>query len=207
MAKTMTASQMTDGQIDNAVAKFRNALRKNRKKFGSEAVQQVLGADNLGMRLLEPFRDLVEAVSKLIFRTVKVDRSLIGKAALDATGRRQDVDDKKVVATMPQGKGDEVELIFIKNLCFRTDPEVNQLLGEHGLVPADPHELAAFNAANPEFADDHPNATHWLNSTGEWCFICFHRWDHDGRDVYVGRNDGTWDGCWWFAGRRKPLKK
>ena len=45
-------------------------------------------------------------------RTVPVDRSLSPEAAIAATGRYQDVMNL-VVASMPQGKGDEVEIIFI----------------------------------------------------------------------------------------------
>ncbi|GMU73997.1 MAG: hypothetical protein AMXMBFR44_1960 [Candidatus Campbellbacteria bacterium] len=63
MAKTMIASSVTDGQIDNIVARLRDALRKHRGAFDSEVVQIVLGLENLGMHLLEPFQALVNAES------------------------------------------------------------------------------------------------------------------------------------------------
>ena len=68
MAKTMIASGMTDGQIDNVVNKLRDALRKHRDEFGADPAQQVIGRENLGMELLAPFRALVEAESEFIVR-------------------------------------------------------------------------------------------------------------------------------------------
>src|SRR3990167_4179491 len=105
MAKTVIASQqsMTDGQFENLVDKFRAAVRKHRGEFDSDAVQQVLGVENLGMKLLEPFRKLMEVVSKIIVCHVKVDRKLTPQQALDATGRKQYVD-PDVVAGMPRGE-------------------------------------------------------------------------------------------------------
>ncbi|HEY4508887.1 MAG TPA: hypothetical protein VJC13_01220, partial [Candidatus Paceibacterota bacterium] len=73
MAKTMTASEMTDGQIDTAVDSLRAAMRKHRSEIPKDAAQQALGVDNLGMRMFAVFRGLVEAVSNLIIRIVDVD--------------------------------------------------------------------------------------------------------------------------------------
>src|SRR3989338_9632342 len=99
MAETMTASvpaTITDGQIDNTVAKLRDALRKHRTEFDSEITQKVLGVENLGMEILAPFRARVEALSSLITRRVKVDRARTPQQALDATGRRQYIDNNVV---------------------------------------------------------------------------------------------------------------
>jgi len=62
-------------------------LRKHRSEFGSEAAQQVLGLENLGMQLLAPFRVLVEANGSMIIRHVKVNRTRSPQEVLNATGR------------------------------------------------------------------------------------------------------------------------
>ncbi|MBU1083360.1 hypothetical protein KKE14_02905 [Patescibacteria group bacterium] len=199
--KTMTPS-ITTGQIDKATAQFRDALVKHRKEFSSKVVQQVLGTDNLGMRLLEPFRSLVEAVSDLIIRQVKVDRSLTPQEALKATGRKQYVNDN-VVADMPQGEGDEVEVVFFKLGRWIGDNELEKEYELRGLIPHDPISLAAVNEADPDFADEHPNGTHWKDdASGAWCFAAFNRGLVE-RFVGVGRSGDEWGGYWWFAGCRK----
>ncbi len=211
MGQTMTASteskMITDGQIDNVVNKLRDALRKHRAEFELASVQQVLGVDNLGMELLTPFRKRVEAISSLIVRRVKVNRSLTPQEALDATDRKQ-YTDRKVVATMPQGEGDEVDMYF-----FKPSPEAYQngvisddrLAKEFDLrnLKPDPLAQAAVNAADPTFADDRPNGTHWKNQEGKWCFAAFNRWFGDERSVRVDRRGSDWSDYWWFAGLRK----
>ena len=200
----MTPSKITDGQIDKIADQLRYALRKHRDEFGSEAVQQILGTDNLGMRLLEPFRKLVEAVSDLIVRNVAVGRSLTPQEALTATGRKQYVDDE-VVATMPRGEGNEGETVFFKLDRWVSDDELKKEYELRGLIPEVPYTLAAINAADPAFADNHPSVTHWRDAGGRWCYVAFRRW-HDERRVYVRRYDGQWHDSWWFAGRRDCLR-
>ncbi|HXF43908.1 MAG TPA: hypothetical protein VNK70_00285 [Candidatus Paceibacterota bacterium] len=207
MERTMIASaerqKMTDGQIENVVARLRDALRKHREEFGSEPVQKVLGTDNLGMRLLEPFRQLVEAVSNLIIRRVKVDRSRTPQEALDATGRKQ-YTNRSVVAAMPRGEGEEVEVIFFNLGRYVSDNDLEKEYELRGLMPADPYSLAAVNGADPAFADERPNGTHWKDADGRWCYAAFDRhWD-DGRRVRVNRDGRDWSDDWWFAGLRSP---
>lgn len=60
MAKTMIASPMTYGQIENLVAKYREGLRKHREEFDSKTVQLLLGTDNLGMVSVGSLRKLIE---------------------------------------------------------------------------------------------------------------------------------------------------
>jgi hypothetical protein len=50
----------------------------------------------------------------------------------------------------------------------------------------------ADNAADPAFADEYPNGTHWKNVYDKYCFAAFDRWD-DERRVFVNRGgiDGT----------------
>ena len=211
MAKTMIASMqpITDGQIDNAAAKFRDALRKHRSEFGSEPVQDVLGIENLGMRLLEPFRALVEARSDMIVRVVaKIDRSRTPQEVLDATGRKQ-YTDRTVVEAMPRGTGDKAETVFFTPDTSAydkdgliSDDNLEKEFEFRGLVPEDPYSLAAQNEDDPAFADEHPNVTHWKDASGKWCYATFSRW-RGGRFVFVSRYDRGWDDRWSFAGRRK----
>jgi hypothetical protein len=115
MTKIMNASDvkvMTDGQIENAVSKLRDALRTHRSEISSDVAQQVLGVENLGMLMFEPFRERTEVISNLIVRLVKgINRARTPQEVLDATGRKQ-YTDRKVVDSMPHGEGDEGEVVF-----------------------------------------------------------------------------------------------
>lgn len=206
MTKIMTAAEMTDGQIENAVGKLRDAMRKHRSEITSDVAQQVLGVENLGMMMFTPFRERAEAVSKLIVRKAKVNRSRSQQETLDATGRAQ-YTDRKVVDAMPKGEGDEVEVVFFKpDLSNRngsiSDDDLEKEFELRGLKPADPISVAAVNEADPAFADEKPHGTHWKDAKGNWCCAAFDRWS-DEREVGVDRSDRDWDGRWWFAGVRK----
>lgn len=204
MEQAMIASVkegITDGQIDNVVGKLRDALRKHRSEFPSNVAQSVLGTSNLGMALLAPFRELIEATSNLIVRRASVDRSRTPRAVLDATGRKQYAD-RNVVAAMPKGEGEEVEVYFFKLGRYVSDADLDKEYELRELKPADPYSLAAVNEAHPAFADDHPNGTHWKDANGNWCDAYFFRW-HGGRGLGVGRDGFDWDGFWFFAGLRK----
>lgn len=174
----------------------------DKAKLSEEEAQRVNDTPGLA-KLVSDFiaSSRLDISDDRIIRRVAVDRSLTPQQAIEATGRKKYLTND-VVATMPQGKGSEVELIFIKSNRYRTDPEVDAFLAEHGLVSADPHVLAAFNAADPAFADTHPNSTHWKDAKGKWCYAAFDRW-RGVRDVDVDRNDDKWSDYWWFAGVRK----
>ena len=203
MAKTVTPSvaEMTDGQIDKAVELYRAMLQKHRGELGSEPVQQVLGKPEFVGEMVGVLRKRVEAVSNLIVRRVKVDRSCSPQQALSATGRKQ-YTDRGVVKTMPRGEGEEAEIVFFSLGRYVRDEELEKEYVVRGLKPADPYSLAAVNEADPAFADMYPNSTHWRDSDGKWCYVAFGRW-LDGRSVCVCRDAGGWGGSWWFAGRRK----
>lgn len=208
MAETMTPSEttktsfeMTDGQINKAVDQLRDALRKHRDEFSSEAVQQVLGTGNFGMQLLEPFRKLVEEVikSNLIIRRVTVDRSMTPQEALKATGRTRFFS-VEVVNNMPQGEGDEVEVVLFNLGRLVDDDELDKEFKLRGLVPVDPFTLAAFNAANPTFADEHPNVTYWEDVNNDHCCAVF---DSFCSVRVLCRGGQKWNGRLWFAGVRR----
>lgn len=206
MTKIMTATEMTDGQIENAVGKLRDAMRKHRSEITSDVAQQVLGVENIGMMMFTPFRERAEAVLNLIVRKAKVNRSRSPQEALDATGRAQ-YTDRKVVDAMPKGEGDEVEVVFFKpDLSNRngyiSDDDLEKEFELRGLKPADPVSVAAVNEADPAFADEKPHVTHWKDAKGNWCCAAFSRW-LDKCKVNVDRSGGGWRVSWWFAGVRK----
>ena len=206
MTQIMTAAEMTDGQIENAVNKLRDAMRKHRSEITSDVAQQVLGVENLGMMLFAPFREHVEMVSNYIVRTAKVNRNRSQQEAIEATGRAQ-YTDRKVVDAMPKGEGDEVEVVFFKpDLSERngyiSDDDLEKEFELRGLKPADPVSVATVNEADPAFADEKPHGTHWKDAEGNWCCATFDRWNVE-RKVYVNRYDYDWSGHWWFAGVRK----
>jgi len=197
-SKTITNEQI--GKInDLATAQLRKS------GLPSDFVQEVLKTQGgeLATNLVADLQRRVEAISDLIVRRVTVDRSLTPQDALKAIIGRNQYTDNDVIATMPQGKGKDVEIVFFKLDRYISDDELDKEHELRGTVPADPHELVAFNAANPEFADDHPNGTHWKNANDNWCYIAFHRWYDGGRHVNVHRHRHKWDDYWWFAGRRK----
>jgi hypothetical protein len=210
MTQIMNATEtalMTDGQIENAVSKLRDAMRKHRAGISSEAAQQVLGVENLGMLMFAPFRERVEAISNLIIvPAVVVDCGRSPQQALEATGRVQ-YTDRKVVENMPKAPAVLVEIIFFKPDLSKRNGRIsdNDLEKEYtlrGLEPVDPISLAALNEAAPAFADETPHGTHWKDVNDKWCFATFHRWSGK-RSVNVNRHDNDWDDYWWFAGVRK----
>ena len=204
MTKIMTPSvkTMTAGQIDKAVANYRALLEKHFREFDAEAVQTVLGQEELAGETFAIFRTRVEAISNLVVRTAKVDRTRTAQAALDVTSRKQ-YTDKDVVDAMPQGTGEEVEVVFFNLGRYISDAELDKEYELRVLKPADPYSLSAVNEDDPAFADTKPNATHWKDSNGKWCYAAFHPWDDDERLVPVYRHGHVWNGRWWFAGVRK----
>lgn len=149
----------------------------------------------------------VEAVSNMIVRRVRVDRSRTSQAAIDATGRVQYVNNT-VVDAMPIGEGEEVDVY-----TFKPDPEayvkgvispaeVERQFYLRGLKP-DPRAQAAMNEDDPSFTDEHPNGTQWPRPDGGYDFVTFGRWGVGDRSVRVGRGGFDWPGGWWFAGVRK----
>jgi hypothetical protein len=202
--KNMTASvkQMTDGQINKAVADYRAMLEKHAPQFSSESVQIVLGQPEFVKDQFDLFRRRVEMFSSnLIFRHVTVDRSRNPRASLGMTGRNLHVNDE-VMKTMPKGNGAEVDVVFFKLGHNVGDTDLEKEYELLGLVPADPYSLAKVNEDDPAFADGHPNGTHWKDTEDEWCFATFCRWFGE-RAVGVNRNGHDWRDDWWFAGIRK----
>lgn len=192
---------ITDGQIGKVKELLDAKLRKYKKELPSNLVQQVLGDPKLTDELLSVIRKRIEAISDMIVRTVKVNRNRSAKEALKVTGRNQYVDDS-VVKAMPKGEGEETEVVFFKIGRQVSDDELDKEYELRGLKPADPYSQAAVNEADPAFADEHPNGTHWKDKDGKWCFATFDRFA-DERFVVVSRRGRDWGDGWWFAGVRK----
>lgn len=213
MAQTMIASEedtITDGQIDDLANRLRDAARKHRHEVPRDAAQQALGFDNLGMRLFAAFRELVVAVAGLIVRHVEnIDRAQTPKRAFVATtGRRTLYVNDDVAATMPQGEGASVNLVYFKprpqafdSSGWMSPANLDVEYEFNGLKP-DPRAQAKDNQDNPALADEKPNACQWRDANGKSCFATFNEW-HGERSVYVHRDVNDWNDYWLFAGVRK----
>ena len=199
MAKTMTASQMTDGQIDNVCAKLRDALRKHREEISSKAAQAALGVDNIGMMMFAPFREQADKFTEMIIREVEVDYDIPPEEAIHATKRAEYLNGE-VVATMPRnGKGKKrVKVCFFPLRDYKSVDEVDAMLAERGLKP-DPYALAQVNKEDPAFADERPNGTQWKDERGRHCYVNFRRW-HGKRRVDCDRDGHDWHDRWWIGG-------
>ena len=205
MAQTMTPPVievvgMTDGQINKAVAILRAQLEKHRNELPSAAVQEALRLSTLPHELLAVVRQHVEAVADTIIRRVKVNRGQTPQQMLDATDRTQHTT-ASVVASMPRGSGEEVDVYFFRLGRFVTDDELAQEYEHRGLVP-DQYAQGQVNKKDSVFADKYPNGSHWKDADGNWCYFAFRRW-YVRRVVHVRRRGGVWGGAWWFAGVRK----
>ena len=167
---------ITDGQIGKFNEKIAARLRKNNTEISSDVFQEIVTTDDtLIDEVFAAVRKRVEARSNFIIRTVKVNRNRSAKEALKATGRNLYVTDS-VAKNMPKAETDEVEVILFKIGRQISDNDLEKEYELRGLKPADPYSLAAFNEADPAFADEHPNGTHWKDEDDKWCFAAFVRW-------------------------------
>lgn len=173
-------------------------LEKHTDNFPSDAVQTVLGDPDFAAEQFKIFRDRVEARSGIIVRHFVVDLSLVGMAAIEATGRAKYVN-ADMVASMPGATAPEGKLHFFQPGYYTTAEKVEAEYSKRSLVAVDPTTLCAFNAANPEFADTYPNGTRWKNADRDFCCVCFYRRDGE-RRVAVYPFGPAWFGDYWLAG-------
>lgn len=202
MMQVVTPSEITLGQISKLQETLGAALRKS--GFSQEAVQRVLETQGeaLTAEWLAALQKRVDTQSNQIVRRAAVDRKRSPKAALEATQRNLYVNNS-VVAAMPRGEGEEVEVIFFKvGRRYVSDADLEKEYERRGLKPADPYSLAAVNEVDPTFAVNQPNCTHWKDSSGRWSCIIFDDW-RGRQEVRVCDNDDGWhNNKWWFAGQR-----
>jgi len=199
---TQTDLGITEGHIGKINELNGAVLRKRGGNFRPTDVQLML--ERSGSVLQDRFFSLVEelviATANVIIRTVKVNRSRSPKEMVVALNRAE-YTDNSVVKAIPRGEGDEVMVEFFKLDKYVSDDALALEYQKRGLTP-DPYALAAVNEADPAFADEHPNGTHWKDENGNWCFIACYRFDGE-RDVFVDRLSRDWGGYWWFGGVRK----
>jgi len=206
-ARTQSKS-ITNSQIAQINDRLATQLRNS--GLPAEGVQSVLATPG-GVAIDEMvavLRKRVEANSDLVVRIVSVNRARSGNEALKATSRTLYVA-KDVVDAMPNGEGDQVELVFFKpkpeeytRPGLMSDDDLDKALALRNLGAADPFSVAAHNEADSAFADERPNATHWKDKDDRWCYAAFDRWNGE-RLVGVYRCDGGWGDGWWFVGVRK----
>ena len=199
---TQTDLGITEGHIGKINELNGAVLRKRGGNFRPTDVQLML--ERSGSVLQDRFFSLVEelviATANVIIRTVKVNRSRSPKEMVVALNRAE-YTDNSVVKAIPRGEGDEVMVEFFKLDKYVSDDALALEYQKRGLTP-DPYALAAVNEADPAFADEHPNGTHWKDENGNWCFVAFDR--HGGkRSVGVNRRNRDWRDHWWFGGVRK----
>ena len=196
-----SVSEITAGQI----GKLQEILAARLRKSGlrNDAVQQVLEnqGDEIADEMVGVVRRRVEAVSDMIVRHVKVDRSLTPYEMVAAT-RRAEYVDKAVAKTMPRNEGDEVDIYFFKVGRDVTVVDFAEEYELRGLKP-DYYAQGAVNEADPAFADEHPNGTQWQDKDGNICCLAFNGLDGGRRVVFCNRDRSSWFDYWWFAGVRK----
>jgi hypothetical protein len=222
--KQMTPSRksITDGQIGKINENLSAMLRKRRNELPANIVQYLLEEEvdeTLTAKLFNRLRIEVELLSNIIYRYVKVSRRLSPQEMLNAT-KRNVIIDYEGIDLLPKGEGAEVEIVLFsvpgKDL---TEEELEDEYATRNLRPVDPYSLAALNENDPEFADRHPNCTHWKDQNGAWCSIFF-QWCDNERSIHLYRPDspghkylGVYEtedvgeyieyDDWWFAGIRK----
>lgn len=198
MTNVMTPSEITSGQIGKINDLFAARLRASGLPAG--AVQQVLeqAGGSLASELVAVVRTRVELVSGVIIRRVRVNRLRSPQETIAATGRRQYLNDS-VVAAMPRGEGDEVDVHFFKESRYLSDSALDEAFAKRGLKPADPYSMLAVDEGDPALADDYPHGTHWRDADGKWCYAACYRW-RGGREVFVNRYGLGWGDDWGFAG-------
>ncbi len=185
----MTPSKKDDTITPEKIGKLWELFTARLLKSGlsGSGTQQVIETQGkvLVADLVAVVRKHVEASSDLIVRIVSANRARSGNEALKATGRTLYVT-KDVVDAMPNGEGDNVELVFFKpkpeeytRPGFMSDDDLEKALALRNLNAADPFSVAAHNEADPAFADERPNATHWKDGNDRWCYAAFNRWSDE----------------------------
>lgn len=202
------------------VAKFQEllAVSLRRSALPSVSMQKVLDDD--GKRLVDDLvtsiRSETEKIATVFTRRIKVDRSLSFEEAFHIKlggFNRWDID-KKVVASMPRGIGEKVEVIFFPYSYHIADRELSKEYKKRNLRPVDPYSLAAVNKVYPYLFEHRRNGTHWRDKKGGWYFASFEAiWHGSGFGggysdclISIGCHNERWDGGkeeWWFAGVRK----
>lgn len=198
---------MTTEQAGRMADRLTTRCRKDGLTFSKDIVQDVLEHEGgeLTQEQFEALRRRVERRSEMIVRRTTVNRDQTPKQLIDATGRKEYLNDE-VLKTMPrQDTGterypEEVDMYFFNVGRYLTIDEQERVLAEYGLAP-DYYAQTQVNIDDKSFADKHPNAAQWDNRDGQASYVAFYRSD-GGRFVGCSRYGFDWRVDWWFAGRR-----
>lgn len=200
MTNHVRTQSITNGQIGQINDRLATKLRE--AGLLCEGVQGVLQMTGNAVidEMVAVFRKHVEAQGDIIVRRVRVDRTRTLQEVIVAIDRVSYVDED-VLATMPQGSGDEVDVYFVPTKRYVPAAEVPAFLAQHGLVP-DPRAQASVNEADKAFADQYPNATSW----GDNICLSFNRHRLRGRIVRCSRDERGWTSDWFLSGVPGPCK-
>ena len=158
---------------------------------------------------VEQVQETSEISNLVTVRSARVDRTLTRQQVLDASGCEQVIDQEDVVATIPCGEGEEVEVVF-----FKPDPEAfeNGVISDaalekeyekRGLLP-DPYAQCKVNGDDPDFAGLNMNGCQWKDENGNYCRMHFYPFPGGNRVRVRRMRNGVWDeGLWIFGGVRK----
>lgn len=135
----------------------------------------------------------VNTASGIVRRRVSVDRTITPQDALTLTGHHFFCVYKDVLAAMPKGNGDEVEVWFIPIKGHLPTNNISAFLARYGLV-ADPRAQAAANE-DPKFSMKYPNVTQWGTNYYLWFGKVY-----GGRLVYCSHHFSGWNEGTYIAG-------
>lgn len=157
MARTMTTSEMTDGQIEDLTNKFRDALRKCRDRIPSDIAQQAAGTDNLGMICATPYLAICEKFGGMVIRPVSVDYSR-PLAEMIKAGHYDYANESITADNFPMtGEGQvELDLTLIHFNRGITSKEAITEMRKMGMRPATLPELLALGEKYPEEQRQYP---------------------------------------------------
>lgn len=136
-----------------------------------------------------------------IIRNIKVNRTLSGKQAVNATGRKTYVTDA-VVDAMPSGTEVDMAVHLVPLKRYVGAAKLDEELAALGYKMIDPIASCAMNEAEPQLADKYPNGVQWKDASGKFCYAAFIRWD-GGCRVDVSQRDDDWSDYWFFPCVRK----
>ena len=204
MTHVMTpSSPITQGQIGKMNETLAARCRKNEGSLPSHLVQEVLHeeGDALAEEQFLALRARVERRASIIWRQVRVDRTLTPAQVIDRTGRVRWYVDEEVLAEMPREGLAEDRVGFFDLDYDATPDQLDQEYERRGMKP-DLYAVAQAMADDPAFADERPVAVQWRDAKGRACYAIFRRWSGK-RRVGVGRFDGRWPRGFRFGGARK----
>lgn len=197
MTNVVTPSEMmTQGQASKVVDLFRSRLGKEIGDFDSKAVQQAIAHGLLGQVLTSALRLYCDKVNPKLVRTVK-NVPFYKDAVFGDILRKSDRVPMEGSVTFqglsPLPDAESIELTFFSSAQSEYDvpPYMNDdgndygswggmsfdavaaAYKKRGLKPAIPKIVAIFNEQNPDFAEDIPHRTDWMNSVGKRQILWF----------------------------------